>query len=397
MEKDERLRSDLEALRLDRSAPLETATSRRRRWPIVAGGLLLALVVAGGLARRAREVALGEVTLADAAAAASVPVLSGSGYLVPGDEIAEIGARVPGRVAKYLVDEGQAIEAGAPMVQLDDREYRSVLEQANARLASAKASLALARAELRRGRELMGRDYLAPSELDVRAAKAQTAQAAVQEAQAAVHRAEIDLEDTLLRAPSAGVVLKKMKEAGEIAVPGGFAGSGDLIRLANLEDLRAEIDVNENDLPRVHMGQRAEVVPDAMPDARFRAEVVELDPQVDRQKGTLKVQVRLLERDPRLLPDMSVRVSFLGDAPKAGDVARTALAPAAAVHRGLDGRAYVWVVESGAARRVYVEIAGMLGQNVRVTSGLAGGERVVLGEEPKKDGERVREKRTDAS
>ena len=89
-------------------------------------------------------------------------------------------------------------------------------------------------------------------------------------------------------------MLAKLKEVGEIAVPGGFAGSGDLIRLANLTDMRAEVDVNEADLNRVHLGQPAQVTPDAYPDAHYDAEVVKLYPQVDRQKGTLKVEVHIL-------------------------------------------------------------------------------------------------------
>ena len=99
----------------------------------------------------------------------------------------------------------------------------------------------------------------------------------------------------MLRAPTDGVILAKLKEVGEIAVPGGFAGSGDLIRMANLDDLRAEVDVNEADLARVRLGQPAEVVPDAFQDRRYAAEVVKLYPQVNRQKGTLKVEVE----DPR--------------------------------------------------------------------------------------------------
>src|SRR6185503_4909376 len=99
------------------------------------------------------------------------------------------------------------------------------------------------------------------------------------------------------------------KEVGEIAVPGGFEGSGELIRLANLTDLRAEIDVNEADLRRVHLGQPAEITPDAYSDARYAAEVVKMYPQVDRQKGTLKVEVHVVQPDARLLPDMSVRIT----------------------------------------------------------------------------------------
>lgn len=393
MERDEQLRSDLASLRLDRDDPLPMrgAPRRGKRWLWVSVGVVITAVAAMlFVARQARVVTLVRVTVADAATAASTPVLSGAGYLVPGDKIAEIGARVPGRVAAYLVEEGQSVEAGQPLVRLDDREYRSHLDETRARLARATAEAGLARAELRRGRELLARDFLSQGELDVRVAKSRTTDALVLEAEAAMRRAELDLEDTLLRSPTRGIVLKKLKEAGEIAVPGGFSGSGDLVRIANLDDLRAEVDVNESDLARVRLGQRAEVTPDAIADARFAASVVKLDPQVDRQKGTLKVQVRLIERDARLLPDMSARISFLGEPAADGAATTAVLAPSSSVRRGTDGRAYVWVSDRGTAHRVFVETAGIVGDRVRITKGLEGDEEVVVGEEPTREGQRIR-------
>jgi RND family efflux transporter MFP subunit len=215
------------------------------------------------------------------------------------------------------------------------------------------------------------------------------AQAAIGEASAALREAELELEHTVLRAPTDAIVLAKLKEAGEIAVPGGFSGSGDLVRLANMTEVRAEIDINESDLPRIHLGQRAEVTPDAAPDTRYPASVVKLYPQVDRQKGTLKVEVRLDAPDARLLPDMSARVSFLGDPPPPGTTGPRVLVPTSAMHRGPDGRSYVWVVAQGRARQTFVEQAGILGDLVRISSGLEGGEELVIGEPPARDGQRV--------
>jgi hypothetical protein len=176
------------------------------------------------------------------------------------------------------------------------------------------------------------------------------------------------------------VILAKLKEVGEIAVPGGFAGAGDLIRMADLSDLRAEVDVNEVDLARVALGQRAEVTPDSFPDSHYAAEVVKLYPQVNRQKGTLKVEVRLLERDEKLRPDSSVRVSFLApeEAPSPAGAAPPAVitVPRAAVR---DGR--VWVVTDGKLREQRVELGGERGDAVVVRAGLLGGEAVVVAAE----------------
>ena len=390
----ERLRADLAALRMDRTeaAPPRrgaAARRRRRRWPWL---VLVLVLAAGGVAlrvSRALPVRTARATVSAEAARQPVPVLSGAGYLVPGDRIVAVGARVPGRVARYLVEEGDRVRKGQALVELDDREYRAAADRARARLASAKARAELARAQLERGRELRARDSLSKQELDVRTNELALSQAAIAEADAALREAELELEHTVLRAPTDAIVLAKLKEAGEIAVPGGFSGSGDLVRLANMTEVRAEIDINESDLPRIRLGQRAEVTPDAAPDTRYPATVVKLYPQVDRQKGTLKVEVRLDTPDERLLPDMSARVAFLGDPPPPGAGGAQVLVPTAAMHREPDGRSFVWVVADGRARQTFVEQAGILGDSVRITAGLSGTEEVVIGEPPARDGQRV--------
>jgi RND family efflux transporter MFP subunit len=392
LEGQERLRADLESLRMNREPDatlVRRKVRRRRRWP----WLVLALLLVAGIVvqRMSRALPVRTVRAVASAEAANqpVPVLSGAGYLVPGDKVVAVGSRVPGRVARYLVDEGDHVKQGQALVELDDREYRAAVDRNRARLASARARTELARLELVRGRELRARDSVSSRELDVRTNELALSQAAVDEAEAAVREAELNLEHTVLRSPSDAVVLAKLKEAGEIAVPGGFSGSGDLVRLANMTEVRAEVDVNESDLPRIRMGQRAEVAPDALPDVRYPAEVAKLYPQVDRQKGTLKVEVRLDQPDSRLLPDMSARVSFLGDAPAPGTQGPQVLLPADAVHRATDGRSYVWVVADGVAKQVYVEQSGLLGDSVRISSGLQGEENVVVGEPPTRDGQRV--------
>jgi RND family efflux transporter MFP subunit len=393
MERNESLRADLRALRMDRDAEPAVATAKpRRRLPRWALLVAIALVAAIALlvSRRPVTVSVAPVTQADPATEAAAPVLSGSGYIVPGDKIVAIGTRVPGRVDRFLVDEGQLVQAGDPLVQIDDREYRAAFDRVEAQIASAEAELALAQSELARGRALRAKDFMSAQELDVRRNRVEVARARVAELEAGKREAQVSLENTVLRAPTDGVVLAKLKEAGEIVVPGGFQGSGELVRLANLSDLRAEIDVNESDLGLVRLGQRAEITPDADPEARFAGEVVKLYPQIDRQKGTLKVEVRVLDPDGTLLPDMSVRVSFLGAPEKGGDPSRTMLIPVAAVRRTADGRPTVFVVEDGRARARSVEEAGMRGDTVRITRGLAAGESVVVGSSPLEDGQRVR-------
>lgn len=373
------LRSDLESLRIERDdAPARRQRRRWLRWAMVA---VLVLLAGAGLARllggRTPSVAVAAATRLEDGEDTSVPVLSGSGYVVTGDRYVSLGVRVPGRIERYFVEEGQSVEADEPLVQIDDRDYRSAVERAEASLNLARANRALAEAELARGNALSRTRVISAQEYDVLVNKAAVASAAETQAEADLKQARVNLEYTLVRAPSEGVILAKLKEVGEIAVPGGFAGSGDLIRMANLSEMRAEVDVNEADLNRIRMGQAALVTPDAYPQAGYAAEVVKFYPQVDRQKGTLKVEVRILAPDQRLLPDMSARITFLDPLPPEKAKAPQVTVPASAV-RTADGETFVWLVDDGRVERVAVDTAGNVGERVRVVGGLVGGEQVVV-------------------
>jgi RND family efflux transporter MFP subunit len=380
------LRDELAALRIDREAPPAPGPPVRRRaaWAVAA---LLALGLLGlgawllfGESRR--SVAVGFAVRSEPGASGGAgPVLSGSGYVVTGDKYISIGVRVAGRIEEYLVDEADRVEAGQALVRLDSRDYRAALGRAEAQLRLARANVELRRKELARLGALRERDVASQSALDVKETELRVAEAEVARAEAEVVQAQVSLDYTVLRAPLDGVILAKLKEVGEIAVPGGFAGSGDLIRMANLDDMRAEVDVNEADLGRVRLGQSASVVPDAYPDRRYQARVVKLYPQVNRQKGTLKVEVQVLEPDDALLPDMSVRIHFLGEPVAAQPGRPLVLAPRDALRSDAKGD-FVWVVSDGRARRQPVRRGGEQGDQVLVSEGLLGGEALIRGEAP---------------
>jgi RND family efflux transporter MFP subunit len=309
-------------------------------------------------------------------------VLTGSGYVVTGDRYISLGVRVPGRIEAYLVEEGQRVEKGQPLVELDARPFQAALAEARAGLAEATAQAALAEKELARQDELRARDVTSQAATDVKKTQLDVSRASAARFEARVKQLELELDDTVLRAPTAGIVLEKLKEVSEIAVPGGFAGSGELIRIANTDELRAELDVNESDLSKVKLDQPAEIAPDAYPDRRYAARVVKLYPQINRQKGTLKVEVRILEPDEWLRPDMSVRVTFFAGEPPAGaaSAAPQVLAPRAAVRRDAQGE-YAWVVTEGRLRRQTLTTTGTAADGRAVVSqGLAGGEALVMGE-----------------
>lgn len=372
--------ADLRALRIDRSD--EELVPRRRplRWVLAA---LAVLVIAWGAGRvfgtRVPVVQTAPAVVRGGDAPVRGTVLTGTGYVVTGEKYIAIGVRVAGRIERYYVEEGQSVRAGDPLVALDDRDYRARLAKAEAALATARANLELHTSELRRAERLHRDGIIAVQELEEKQNQEAVDRARIAELEAEVALAGVELDYTILRAPRDGVILAKLKEVGEIAVPGGFAGSGELVRMANLDDMRAEVDVNESDLRRVRLGQDAEVIPDAYPDARYAAKVVKLYPQVNRQKGTLKVEVQVQNADARLLPDMSVRVNFLAEARPVAPGGAVVLVPRTALRRD-DTGSYVWIVEDARARRRVVTIGTELGDEVQIADGLAGGETLVVGE-----------------
>jgi RND family efflux transporter MFP subunit len=303
-------------------------------------------------------------------------VLSGAGYVVTGDRYISIGVRVPGRIDSYAIQEGDLVHKGDVLVRLDDRDYRASLKKAEAGLELAKANLILKQKQAKRMRELYERGLIAAQNLDIAENELAVMRAEVGRAEAEVASALVNLDYTKLTAPTDGIVLAKLKEVGEIAVPGGFAGAGDLVRLANLNDLRAEVDINEVDFRRVRMGQQVEVVPDAYPDRKYPAQVIKIYPQANRQKGTLKVEVKLAKTDEYLRPDMSVRINFLAEAPTTENTPRVVI-PRAALH-GDNTQTFVWTVKNGKVQQVAIRAGEDFGDSIHILSGLEGGETLIV-------------------
>jgi HlyD family secretion protein len=392
----ESLRGDLAALRIDRAKPAPP-----RRSPRLLGALLALGVVGAGAAALAlnpgalQGFGLGQAPVVRVAyAVRSAPsagselrprtALTGSGYIVTQSQYISLGVRVSGRITEYLVDEGERVKQGQPLAVLDGRPFEAEIRRLNAERAIASANIDLYRKDLQRLLRLHTSEVSSEAQVDQKENQLRVAQAQQARADAELMRQKLDLEDTVLRAPVDAVVLEKLKEVGEIATPGGFAGSGELIRLANLAEMRAEVDVNEADLARVALDQPAEVIPDADTSRRYSARVVELTPQVNRQKGTLKVEVRIEQPDAWLRPDMSARVDFLESpaaaseaAPAGAEPAAQVMAPAAAIRRDAQG-GFAWVVSDGLLRRQPVEIGGTAGDQVLIRSGLLGGEALVV-------------------
>lgn len=385
-------RPSLAALRIDR-----TQTPRRRLLSpttiTAIGAVVLAVAAAAWWFTRTKPVAV-RVAPARALTAASGPatLLNASGYVTARRE-ATVSSKVTGKIVDVLVEEGTRVDAGQVLAHIDDSNTRASLALAEAQLAAARralaetdASLALAETDLGRQRELATKSIISPSDLDRADASARAlrgrhelelAQVGVAERQVDIWKQQLD--DTIIRAPFTGVVTSKNAQPGEMISPmssGGFTRTG-VCTLVDMSSLEIEIDVNESYINRVEPGQPVVATLDSYPDWRIPAHVIAIIPTADRQKATVKVRVGFEQLDPRILPDMGVKVAFQStDAtPPAGTAPRVVVARSAVRQR--DGRDLVFIAHDGRAERRAVTVALRNGDEVTLSAGLSGGERVI--------------------
>lgn len=315
----------LDQLRIDRSED-EQAGPAGRPWLMAAVGFAAGLVVTGTGAfvlwpsapAPAASVAKPSTPAAPAsgpAAPASASVLTGSGY-VTARRVATVSAEITGRVVQILVEEGMAVTEGQVIAQLDTTLAEidlSVLE-AGARAADATADDA--ERQLERLRGLPSGAVVSRAELTAAEARAKSARANAELAAEQVRRQQALLAKYTVRAPFAGVVTRKDAQPGEIVSPvaaGGGSTRTGLATIVDMTSLEIEVDVNEAFISRVQTGQKVEAALDAYPDWRIPARVAAVIPAADRSKATVKVRIAFDVRDPRVLPDMAAKVSFLDE------------------------------------------------------------------------------------
>jgi len=408
---------DLSKLRIDRDPPAEVRRAFGRTLAFV--GVAAVLGTGAILWVRSRSAVTAETVVATpiasggGAGGAAATSVTANGYVVARTHAA-VSAKIPGRIASLTVDGGSEVRRGQVIARLENADYAAAVGEARANVASARAQLTEAAAdrdqsarEAHRVAQIHGEhpelisaqdSESAMSRAEQAAARAGAAQAKIEAAQAALRFAEATLENTYVRAPFTGTVLRKEAEVGEVVAPsvGGGLTRGAVVTMADLASLEVEVDVNEAYIARVRRGQPARITLDAYQDTSFRGAVRQVVPTADRQRATVQVKVSIADRDPRILPEMGARVDFLvsdsgqtAPAPSAAGPARFRL-PAAAV-RESGGRSVVWLVRDGRLQAREVEAGPVSGGFREVTKGLSGGERVVTGgvEEPK-DGMRVK-------
>lgn len=373
-------RPDLSKLRLQRE-PFQARPTRRGpgRW-LIAAGVVVAVAVAAFLLLPKAPVVRTALAQATGGGTASSQGISANGYVVARTK-ASVAAKIPGRLEYLGVAEGTRVRKGDIMARIESAEYEAQVAAARAGLARAEAEAAQALRDLDRASELRQAGVNTPTDLEDAETRARVLAAAADAARAQLRLAEVNLENTRVRAPFDGTVLRKDAEVGEIVVPssaGGGLTRTAIATMADLGTLEVEVDVNEAYIAQIRNGQAAAITLDAYPDTSFRGRVRQVVPTADRQKATVLVKVSILDRDPRILPEMGSKVVFLREESAAAAVApRRVMVPTEAIVSGADG-ASVWVVNEGRATRVRVDTGPGNGGQTEVRSGLAGGESVIL-------------------
>ena len=390
---------DLSRLRINRDAP--AAPLRRALWLNVTLLLVAVVLVAALLWYLGRD----KVVSVETAVASAVgeggsgpgsASVTANGYVVARTR-ASVSSKVPGRLAELRVSEGSSVRKGEVIARLENADYAAQVSQAEAAVRTARAALIESQTnreqlerEARRVRDIHTRSPELVSTQEVEAAESRAAQAAararadsarVEEAVAGLGFAQASMENTLIRAPFTGTVVRKDAEVGEVVAPsvGGGLTRGAVVTMADFSTLEVEVDVNEAYIARIQHTQPARIILDAYPDTAFRGAVRQVVPTADRQRATVQVKVSILDRDPRILPEMGARVDFLAT----DTVHQTASAPRIRVPapavRMEDGKTVVWLVRDEKLERREVDAGPVSGGFREIRSGLSGGELLLVG------------------
>ncbi len=441
---------NLSVLQIDRSRKESLEPEGKTSWgPLLyVGGAIVLVVVVGlavsGIFASAPQVEVQRVAL-DAGTSAGPVVLTAGGYVVAHHTI-QVSSKVIGKVAWVGVEKGDPVKEGQVLVRLEDSEYRAQREQARANLAVAQARLKEletgsrpqeidaaraameqasanahnAQANLKRTEGLAQQGIAPQQQLDnartqyevsqaqlesarknyelvkigPRVEQIEYARAQVAQARAAVDYAQTMLDSTRIRAPVTGTVLERLVEKGEMVTTMTFGGTGgakaSVVSLADLNDLQVELDINQNDFPKIMPNQECSVTADAYPDRIYRGVVAEIAPEANRQKATIQVKVKILRPDEYLRPEMNAHVSFLAPPNEKSTRRETLSVPRAALVEK-DGKAAVFVLDGSHVKIREIQVGRDRGDKIEVVEGLGPNDKIVVrGLEGLTSGQRVK-------
>lgn len=396
----------LSELKIDRSEQPQEP----RRWPWILAGVVVAAAVVGFMLRAILngpiDVTAETVRLTQTGSGAS-SVLDASGYVVARRQ-ATVSSKIAGKILDVLIEEGMRVEKDQIVARLDASSQNALLALAQAQAGSARAALVEIQAQLTqaeldlaRSEELHRRQLTSNAELDAARANAETLLARLASgrenvvvAQRNIDVSQDQLNNTVIRAPFAGVVVTKNAQPGEMISPisagGGFTRTG-ICTIVDMTSLEIEVDVNEAYIQRVQSGQPVDAVLDAYPDWNIPAEVIAIVPTADRQKATVRVRIGFRERDERVLRDMGVKVAFLGGNGDSAETTQANIYINRDALRSDNEGSFVWIVRNDSVQRRAVSSGPSSSRGQQVTSGLSPGDRIIVAEEePLTNGQTVR-------
>jgi HlyD family secretion protein len=382
---------DISKLRIDRSvAPVRS--SRRRNW-LWLGAIAVAVIVGvTWYALQPHPIPVQTTTVVTSYPSQQYVVLNATGYVVA-QRKAAIASKATGRLEWLGVAEGSRVKAGEVIARLDNRDVAAQAQSAAANVNAYRAALDQARAEetdaiatQKRNRDLLAQGFVSQAALDTVKMRADRASAGVANATAAIavaeanaRNAQVAVDYTLIRAPFDGVIVSKNANVGDMVTPFSSAADskGAVVAMADLSTLEVEADVSESSLAKIKVGQPCEITLDALPDTRFLGRISRMVPTVDRAKATVMTKVRFDAIDPRMLPEMSAKVSFLSQEVTVEQQKALLAVHPDAIAVGESG-SVLFVIRDGKASEVPVVRGEKLGDLVAITGEVRTGEKVVL-------------------
>ena len=398
---------DIAKLKIEKSEKI-VKPSRYKKKPLVIAAIILLLLVTVGLyfgGIIAPAISVDVTTISQIYPSQSISILNASGYIVA-QRKAAVASKVTGRLVSLMVEEGSKVKQGQVIARMENVDVTAFRDQTAANLNTVRATLGQVKAErdialleYSRYQKLIASNLVAKSDYDVTATRykravegVKGAEATVKAGVAALQNAEAGLDYTLVRAPFDAVVLTKNADVGDIVTPMGSAANAKaaVVTIADMKSLQVEADVSETSIASIRVGQPCDIQLDALPNMRFQGEVYTIVPTVDRSKATVLVKVRFLDKDPRMLPDMSAKVSFLSRRLEPEELKpRLAVSQSALISRG--NKTFVFLLQVNRVKETLVQVGSKLGDMTEIISGLKPGDRAVI--KPSKglkDGSRIK-------
>lgn len=374
---------DLSKLRINHEEQKKTNPlnrSRFRGFIYAAGFIIVALIIFYFIKNSMSPVELVELTTVSRVSPSQAnAILTASGYVVA-QRKASIASKATGRLVYLGYEEGDRVKKGQIIARIESADVEAALNQAKASLEISKADRNDAEQTLTRAKKLFERQLISQAELVVAQARYNRVIATISSAEAAIKAAEVQLENTIIRAPFDGTILMKNADVGEVVSPfaAGASSRVAVVTIADMTSLEVEADVSESNIEKITPNQPCEITLDAYPDQRYRGYVNKIVPTADRSKATVMTKIKFVDKDNRVLPEMSAKVSFLSAPITDKTQTQSKLAVTASAVTKRNGNNVVFLFAGDEVSEVNVEIGEKMGSMIEINSGISAGDKVVL-------------------